>query len=276
MSLSGIELKADERGSSLEKAILVLGKIAVSGRPVGLADLASEIDLPRPTIHRILHQLADMGLILRAPQKDRYHVGPTMMQLSALALASRNAHPPTRAVLQDLVDEIKETCNVGMLDQDEVVYIERVEGISPLRLHLQVGSRVALHCTAIGKLLVAEQHKNVRTRILNAKPLKKFTENTLTDQDELEAEFAAIRANGYSYNNEEFELGLNGIAVPIRDARKKAVAALSIHAPLPRMDRERALSYLPAMRAKAQKISEIWGLTDDGSQAFPGVTSAHG
>lgn len=274
MRLTGIELKAGERGSSLEKAILVLGKIAVSSRPVGLADLASEIELPRPTIHRILQQLADMGLILRAPQKDRYHVGPTMMRLSALALASRNAHPPTRAVLQDLVDEIDETCNVGMLDQDEVVYIERVEGSSSLRLHLQVGSRVALHCTAIGKLLIAEQHKNVRTRILNAKPLKKFTENTLTDEGDLEAEFAAIRANGYSYNNEEFELGLTGIAVPIRDARKKAVAALAIHAPLPRMNRDTALSYLPAMQARARKVSEIWGLVDEAPDEPSGVRGA--
>src|SRR3546814_5918354 len=70
-------------------------------------------------------------------------------------------------------------------------------------LHLQVGSRVAVHCTAIGKLLVAEQHKNVRTRILKAKPLKRYTENTLTDPAALEAEFAAIRSNGYSFNNEE-------------------------------------------------------------------------
>src|SRR3546814_9911377 len=89
-------------------------------------------------------------------------------------------------------------------------------------LHLQVGSRVAVHCTAIGKLLVAEQHKNVRTRILKAKPLKRYTENTLTDPAALEAEFAAIRSNGYSFNNEELERGLTGIAVPIRDKRKRS------------------------------------------------------
>src|SRR3546814_7182004 len=128
-------------------------------------------------------------------------------------------------------------------------------------LHLQVGSRVAVHCTAIGKLLVAEQHKNVRTRILKAKPLKRYTENTLTDPAALEAEFAAIRSNGYSFNNEELERGLTGIAVPIRDKRKRVVAGLSINAPLPRMSREKAMSYVPVMQAKADQIAKIWSLT---------------
>ena len=88
-------------------------------------------------------------------------------------------------------------------ERDEVVYIERVEGISPLRLQLQVGSRVQFHCTAIGKLLAAEQHKNVRTRLLRATALERYTEQTLADEAALETEFAKIRSDGYSFNNKE-------------------------------------------------------------------------
>src|SRR3546814_19529133 len=109
--------------------------------------------------------------------------------------------PPTSTRTQPLIPYTTLFRSLGIRDQDEVVYIERVEGVSPLRHHWQVGSRVAVHCTAIGKLLVAEQHKNVRTRILKAKPLKRYTENTLTDPAALEAEFAAIRSKGSSFNN---------------------------------------------------------------------------
>lgn len=260
MTIAGTVRNTGGRGSALEKAIHVLNEIATSPRPVGLAELASAIELPRTTIHRILQQLVDMGLVLRAPEKDHYLVGPNMIRLSALSLASMSTHPPLRSVLQELVNETEETCNVGVLDQDEIVYIERVEGTSPLRHHLHVGSRVPVHCTAIGKLLVAELHKNIRTRILAARPLHKFTENTLTDPDDLETEFARIRSQGYSINYEEYERGLTGLAVPIRDRGKKAVAALSINAPSLRMDLETARSYLPSMKAKAGFIAVMWGL----------------
>lgn len=249
-----------ERGSALSKALDVLALIAKSDRPVGLAELAELLELPRPTLHRVLQQLVDEQLILRAPQKDRYIVGPKLTQLSADALCSLSANPPVRAILNELVSETQETCNVGVLDQDEVVYIERVEGISPLRLQLQVGSRVPFHCTAIGKLLAAQQHKNVRTRLLKAADLKQFTSKTLSDETVLEAEFSKIRSDGYSFNNEEFVEGLSAIAVAINDGNGKAVGALSVHALHMRMPLETALAYLPSMRDKADRIAETWWL----------------
>ena len=252
-----------ERGSALEKALDILVKIARSERAIGLAELSELMELPRPTVHRTLQQLIDAKLILRAPQKDRYVVGPALMQLSVDALTSLNAHPPIRSILNDLVNETQETCNVGVLDQNEVVYIERVEGISPLRLQLQAGSRVPFHCTAIGKLLAAEQHKNVRTRLLKASPLERFTDTTLGSSEELEAEFAEIRSGRFSFNNQEFVEGLTAIAVPISDQGGKVVAALSVHALQIRMSREKAITYLPSMHEKAKLISEAWFLGGD-------------
>ena len=250
-----------ERGSALSKALDVLALIAKSERPVGLADLAERLELPRPTLHRVLQQLSDEQLILRAAQKDRYIVGPKLTQLSADALCSLSASPPIRAILNELVLETQETCNVGVLDQDEVVYIERVEGISPLRLQLQVGSRVPFHCTAIGKLLAAQQHKNVRTRLMKSADLKQFTSRTLADEVLLEAEFSKIRSDGYSFNNEEYVEGLSAIAVAITDGNGKAIGAVSVHALHMRMPLEKALTYLPSMRDKADRIAETWWLS---------------
>ncbi len=249
-----------ERGSALSKAVDVLKLIAQAERAVGLAELAEQLSLPRPTLHRVLQQLVEEQLILRAAQKDRYVVGPQLTHLAGNALRSLSTQPPVRAVLNELVNETQETCNVGVLDQDEVVYIERVEGISPLRLQLQVGSRVPFHCTAIGKLLAAEQHKNVRTRLLRATALERYTEQTLADEAALETEFAKIRSDGYSFNNEEFVEGLSAIAVAINDDQGRPVAALSIHALHIRMPLEKAMNYLPSMQDKAARIAEIWAL----------------
>lgn len=249
-----------ERGSALSKALDVLALVTKSERPLALAEIAELLELPRPTLHRVLQQLVDEQLILRAPQKDRYVVGPKMTQLSADALCSLSAQPPVRAILGELVTETQETCNVGVLDQDEVVYIERVEGISPLRLQLQVGSRVPFHCTAIGKLLAAHQHKNVRTRLLKASELKRFTDQTLTGEEELEAEFSRIRSELYSFNNEEFVEGLSAIAVAINDESGRTIGAVSVHALHIRMPLDKAISYLPSMRDKAVRIAKAWSL----------------
>lgn len=255
--------KAGEHGSALNKALAVLDQLTQSRRPIGLAEVAELVDLPRQTVHRILQQLAGAQLILRAPQKDRYVVGPALMQLSVQALSSLNTATPVRAVLETLVEETGETCNVGILDQDEIVYIERMDGPSPLRLQLQIGSRVPIHCTAIGKLLVANQHKNVRTRILNARALRQFTNNTLTNVAALESKFAKIRSEGYSFNDEEYVDGLTAFAVAIPGHKNRAIAALAVHAPSTRMDLEKALTYLPSMKEKAKQIAASWALLDD-------------
>ena len=246
------------RGSALDKALLVLNSITASEHPLGLAELTERLNLPRQTIHRTLQALVQSGMVLRAPQKDRYQVGPALTRLSIAALTTMNSTPPVRDLLQQLVDQTGETCNVGVLDQNEVVYIERIEGSSPLRLQLDVGSRVPFYCTAIGKLLAANQHKNIRSRLLRTVRRTRFTAHTLTDSNELEEEFTAIRKQGYSFNDEEYVEGLTAIAVPIRGGGNKTVAGLAVHAPVMRMNRQQAISLCPSMQDIAARIAANW------------------
>lgn len=255
--------KAGENRSALNKALLVLHHLTQSRKPIGLAELVELVELPRQTVHRVLQQLADERLILRAMQKDRYVVGPALTQLSVQTLNSLNTGTPVRAVLETLVERTGETCNIGTLDQDEVIYIERMEGSAPLHLQLEVGSRVPVHCTAIGKLLLAHQHKNIRKRFLNAQPLQPFTANTFTDLAAFEEELGRIRSQGYSFNSQEYVDGLTAMAVAIRDRNNKVIAALAVHAPSTRMDLEKAQSYLPSMNDMAEQISAAWSQADE-------------
>ena len=137
-------------------------------------------------------------------------------------------------ILDSLVDEIGETCNCTMLDGDEVVYLDRVETAWPLRVNLQPGSRVPLHCSASGKLFLAHMRREARERLLAAAPLPRYTPNTLCDMQALDPEFRSIRKEGASFDREEYLLGIVCMAVPILHGNR-AVAAVALHAPLARL-----------------------------------------
>ena len=144
--------------------------------------------------------------------------------------AARERH----RIPDSLVDEIGETCNCTMLDGDEVVYLDRVETAWPLRVNLQPGSRVPLHCSASGKLFLAHMRREARERLLAAAPLPRYTPNTLCDMQALDPEFRSIRKEGASFDREEYLLGIVCMAVPILHGNR-AVAAVALHA-LARLD----------------------------------------
>jgi IclR family acetate operon transcriptional repressor len=243
-----------ESGSALQKATLVLDVLLDSQRPESLADISARLDLPRQTVHRVVRQLEELDLVRRDFARDHYFVGARMIQLSVNALRAAARLAPVHAVLNQLVEDIGETCNVGVLERDEVVYIDRVECDWPLRLQLSAGSRVPVHATAIGKLLVAHLPSRTRKHILETVTLQGFTENTLVTPDALEEEFKRIRRDGYATNNEENLAGLIALAVPIYDGEGRVIAGLAVHAPVARMDLEQAAEQLPLLRSVAAKL----------------------
>ena len=151
------------------------------------------------------------------------------------------------AILAQLVEQIGETCNFTMLHGGEVMYLDRVEAAWPLRMNLTSGSRVPLHCTASGKLLLAYLPKPSRDRMLGTLSYKSYTHSTIADRKSLDAELARIRKARYATDNEEFHAGLVCVAVPTRSPGGQPCAAIAVHAPMSRMPLERALEYLPLL-----------------------------
>ena len=161
---------------------------------------------------------------------------------------------PMQAILEDLVGEVGETCNVGVLDRDRVVYIARVECDWPLRLQVGVGSRVPIHATAIGKLLLAHLPSRTRRRIIEARPLEQFTDKTLINAEGLESQLATIRRQGYAANDEENMVGMMGFAVPINDPQGRVAAGVALHAPKARMTVAAAEAHLAAFQRAAGRL----------------------
>jgi DNA-binding IclR family transcriptional regulator len=237
------------------RAFTVLEALSAAGRPAALAQLAELTRLPKPTIYRMLGILEAAGLAAREPQSRGYATGPRLDRLAREVMLGGAFRAPRRAVLASLVGEIGETCNFTMLDAAEVIYIDRVEAAWPLRMNLSAGSRVPLHCTASGKLLLALLPGPARARLLAGLALGRYTGNTITDRRRLAAELERIRAAKHATDNEEYHAGLVCVAVPVLNARNRACAAIAVQAPVSRMPLDRALGHLPVLRRAARAMA---------------------
>ena len=245
---------AREKTSALRKALAVVEFLLADETPQSLSVIARHLGVPRQTAHRIVRQLADEGLIRREPPRDHYSLGPRMIRLSLATLRFSWAAGPMHAVLRELVDEAGETCNLGVLDHDRVIYLDRVECAWPIQIQVRVGDRLPIHATAVGKLLLAHLPTRSRQRLMAALPLTRYTPSTITSAEALAAALGGIRKQGFAMNDQENTEGLLAVAVPIRDTAGAVVAGLALHAPTARISVERAHELVPVLKAGAKKM----------------------
>jgi DNA-binding IclR family transcriptional regulator len=244
--------RKEDRIPATLRAFTVLEALVRTKNPAGLAELTALVRLPKPTLYRMLALLQSGGLVMRTPGARTYAPGPRLAALGRDVMLHGAMRSAGHAVLAGLVEEIGETCNFTMLHGAEVVYVDRVESSWPLRMNLNAGTRVPLHCTASGKLLLALLPKAARERLCARLPLKRYTATTFTDRGRLAEELERIRSQRHATDNEEYHAGLVCVAVPVLDRSRRACAALAVQAPVSRMPLPRALEYLPVLRRAAQ------------------------
>lgn len=250
-----METGTRENASAISRAFEVLNLLTGAERPLALTELMEASGLPKSTLHRILLQLERERLVQREPDGKRYTGGPRLSQIAFNALRNSYRKAERHAILQALVDEVQETCNFTTIDGNEIMYLDRVEAHWPLRMVLQPGSRVPLHCTASGKLFLSLMPPQRRRRLITAAPLKRYTHNTITNPERLEQALEVIREEMVGTDEEEFLAGLSAIAVPVLDRRGRICATVAIHAPTARMNVQQARAHLPALRRAAAALA---------------------
>ncbi len=257
MSLAAPVDDSPATGSSAERSLRLLARLADEGRALSLADLSAYLSLPKATAHRLCNQLLDSGFLARGLNEREFVVGPALRKLAFDTLNHGTVRGLRHEVLSDLVAEVGETCNFTTLDGAQVLYLDRVEAPWPWRLTLDVGAHVPLHCTASGKLFLALMPAERREALLAGLKLQRVTDNSIATVDALRAECDAIAAAGHSIDREEFIVGLIAVAVPVRDAEGAMRAALAVHAPRSRLSLEQAVAHLPALRAAADRMGRL-------------------
>lgn len=244
-------------GSSAERSLRLLARLASEGRALSLAELASELSLPKATAHRVCAQLLETGFIARDVNQRDFVVGPALRTLAFDTLNHGALHGLRHEVLADLVAEVGETCNLTTLDGAAVLYLDRVEAAWPWRLTLAVGEHVPLHCTASGKLFLALMPPERREALITQLSLKRMTDSTLTSRPALRAECGAIAKAGYSLDREEFVAGLIALAVPVHNANGEVRAAMAVHAPMARLSLQQLLGKLASLQAAAKRMRSL-------------------
>lgn len=223
-----------------------------------LQNLVEETGLPKPTLHRMLQQLEGAGILQRETDGRHYSTGFRLRRLAEDLLLNSAVHGARHAVLRRLVEEVGESCNLTAFSGGEVLYLDRVETRAPLRFYLHPGSRVPAHCSAGGKLFLAQMSSAQRGLLFEHLTLDRYTDKTVTNIAELEKELATVRREGYALDKEEFLPGLLCIAVLVpTQIGRQSNAAIAVQAPTLRLSVDGALRLLPALRRAADAMAAI-------------------
>ena len=242
---------------SVERVIALLNALGHAGRPLSARELSAAASLPRPTVYRLLQTLSGHGMI--APADGRFVIGPRVLWLAGQRLEQIELRTAGRPVLLELRDRTGETVHLGVLEQGQVVYIDKTEAPGPMRMASAIGKIMPAHSTALGKAMLAHLPTDQVTRILDLWGMARRTPHTITDRRGLFAELAVIRARGYAIDNVENEDGVRCVAAPIFDHRGVA-GAVSLSGPARTITLTRVRRTLgPLVRRAAARISRAVG-----------------
>lgn len=222
---------------------------------VSLTVLARETGLHPSTASRILASLAEHGFVERVTL-GQYQLGLRLLQLGGRVQVRLDLRREARPILECLRDELDETANLVIREGDEVVYLDRATTNKMMRVELQVGRRAPLHSTAAGKLFLAGGGPEGCRKYAERTGLKAATVHTITDPDQLWRAVEGTLRQGHALDNEEAELGVGCIAVPVRDNVGRVIAGISISAPI---ERRNPGVWLPKLRRSAAVLSSRLG-----------------
>jgi len=240
--------------TSIAKALALLRMVSVSEPPASFSILLDRTGLPKATLHRLLQELVMSGLIRTAPDRT-YRPALGLLELAYRAWESIDLKAIASRHVDTLWRSTDETVHLAVRDGHEIIYIDKRESQKTLRLFSSVGRRGPLHCTGVGKAILAHLPQAERDAIIDAISLIGHTTHTITSRHLLRAAFDEIRAQGLAFDREEHEAGIICVAAPIFDRNNYPVASLSVTAPAMRMDAPRLASLAPEVKRAAELIS---------------------
>lgn len=236
----------------LERGIQVLQAFRPTGGTLTLTVLVERTALPKPTVHRLVEELVELGLLERRPVGYRPGIG--LLELGELVPAKRDLRDTALPFMQDLYEATHETVHLGIRDGLDVVYAEKIRGHGGVDVPSRVGGRLPLSSTGVGKALLAHADPSIVEAVLS-RPLRRLTEHSLADPVRLADELAEIRRTGLAYDREEARLGVGCVAAPVV-VGGLAVAAVSLTVPA---DRLRTAGLAPAVRAVTLALARALG-----------------
>jgi DNA-binding IclR family transcriptional regulator len=244
------------KGSAIARVLEIIEAVAQAERPLSPADLVQQLDIPKPSTHRLLQQLQRDGF-LQADLRGLLHPGARLQGIATGVFAAARHRAGRQAILRRLAQGVGETCGLAVPDGAEMRYHERVQSDWPLQLRLPPGSRVPLWCSASGKLYLSSLPPTQRQQIVQALPLTRLSRHTITDAEALERALQRTARDGLGVDDEEFVDGMVACAVAVRDPQQRLVACLYVHAPTVRKSLAQLRELEPQLREAAGRLEAL-------------------
>jgi len=244
----------------LERALLILEALARSRRGLSLSQLTRNLRLPRSSIHCLLVTLERSRYVCRDQLAHRYRLGLRLVGLANMALNHIGLPHQARPALLQLMERTRLTVHMGVLEESEAVLIEKMEPPGPVRLATWVGKRMGLHCTAIGKALIAPLSYRELEQLMHKYGLMRHNENTIVSMKKLKQDCETVRKLGYAVDDEEEELGARCVGAPVLNEKLEAVAAISVAGTTAQIHSGNIQTLAHEVKAAALRISAQLGL----------------
>jgi len=235
----------------LDRAFRLLWAFRSPPTELTLTDLATRTGLPRSTAHRLIGQLVEQGALERSP--GGWRLGVRLFELGHIVPRQQHLRDVALAYMEDLYEATRETVQLAVLDDGEVLYVEIISGHRKVSTPSRRGGRMPAHCTALGKTLLAFSPDVGADWLTHHTPLQRRTSRTLIDPDRLRRELHDVRRSRLAYDREEASPGLTCVAAPILAANGSARAALSVS--MPAAGRLTPAQAAPAVHAAARALT---------------------
>jgi len=248
---------------AIERGCRILDHLSRGKQSYSIHDLSLSLNLPKPTIHRILSTLRHFGFVAQDELSKDYRLGFRLVELGHTVLDRIDLRKVAEPFLGDLARMAQETVHLVILDQGEIVYLDKVEEVNDqrsLRMASRIGMRNYAHSCAVGKVLLETLPDVELDEIIARRGLPRLTKNTIVRLEEFKKHLANVKTQGYAIDDEENEEGIRCVAAPVRNDRGSVIAAISISGPTVRMTEKRIHNELKTRVMKtALEISKKLG-----------------
>jgi DNA-binding IclR family transcriptional regulator len=255
---AGRQVRPARPTQAVRHAAAVLGAFSAAEPFLGVNEIARRVGLNRSTVSRLLQTLHELGLVAWHQPTGQYRLGLRLAELAGVALAGLDTRDVAQVHLRRLNLTTRETINFAIWDTDAAVIIDHYPGLEPIKALGWVGRRHPGHCTSVGKVLLAFLDEPDRAAYLS-RAVRAYTENTVTDPDQLWAELAEVRRTGLGSNRGEFQEGLSAVAAPVRDHLGRVQAAVGVAGPAYRLTEARLAELAAQVQETALAISRDLG-----------------
>jgi len=258
MNDEAVDPKQPESVAAVLKVFAILQALSEHNES-GISELSVRLAMPKATIYRFLQTMKSLGFVRQESSSERYGLTMKMFELGSKALQYPDLVELAREPMQQLAELTGETVHLGMLIDSEIIYVHKVDSSHMLGMYSRVGRRAPLHCTAIGKVLVAWGDAARRERILKGYEFKAFRDKTIVNRADFEAELQRTRTQGFAQDREEFDEHIRCVAVPVFDRLKQPLAGISVSFPSFRFYSAREPEVVAMLQRASRVISKQLG-----------------